>query len=1636
LSAKHSSNKHMNTSWKGTFYVFFLSCILLFSCHASIAADNGPQQNDSKTSADDKIYVYNPETGEWIWASEKDIAAEDETIRRTELISEYLDKSRDALANNKFNEARDYANKALAEEKNDDAKALLRKINLMEALYKREGQQVKLEEARKQAEMTARREEEKDIADKDSERITSYLEKARMYARQSLEEQKERERGIAQSDETEKTDEAEKDRLRQEEEKRRQAAEETRKQAEEEALMLAKAERISGYIESAGDSLEENNFDEARKYARQALTVDEGNTQTRLLLSRIDTAEKAYEAEKDRLRQEEEERRQAAEEARKQAEEEALMLAKAERIAGYIESAGDSLEENNFDKARKYARQALTIDGENAQARLLLSRIDTAEKAYEAEKEQTRQSEEERRQAAEETRKQAEKQALMLAKAERISGYIESAGDSLEENNFDAARKYARQALTVDEGNTQTRLLLSRIDTAEKTYEAEKEQTRQSEEERRQAAEETRKQAEKQALILAKAERISGYMESAGDSLEENNFDEARKYARQALTIDEGSAQTRLLLSRIDAAEKTYEAEKERTRQSEEERRQAAEEERRQAEEEALVLAKAEKIAGYMESAGDSLENNNFDAARKYTRQALTIDEGSAQPRFLLSRIDAAEKTYEAEKERLIQEEEKKRQEAEETRTKEEVSKEAQRKASRIARHIKTAENSLQRDNFDRARKYAKKALDIDADNRQTRVLLTQIDSAEKAHKKERRRQQLAEEERQKQEEEARRREQEQQLVVRRAEKIAGYLEKADENLENNRFERARSYARKALEIDEDNRGVRMMLSEIDKAEGAYHKEESAPRESAVKPAQKEKEIEAAQEAYQKDARIPPQIAKEPEKIPKETPKKAVPAVTAKTPEEAERIAKYLEKANDSIQKEKYHQARSYVKKALKEDANNYQAIEMLTDIDKAIDGRKSRRAQLKEEEEVRKKAEAWASEQIKKETARKKQSKRIQGYIEKSLRYLDEEKYVQARRYAYMAWKEIPHDKEVSKLIGDIYREEMYSTRRKEEAIRAEKIAGSLEKLSKKEDPLQKYDEGKTWTERISGIFKKKTYELNNIHEDRIYTIDECVDIAKRNSQRIVVADKQVKLAEMRVWENRRALFPTVAAKVERSFGKISTSNTRNRHYQGEKYYVNIKQNLFDGMGSWFAVRQSQANLKVIKLEQKRIENEIIEETKKSYYSLDKAQKGLEIHKLYKEKVNSLYEIMDKAYLQELVPRVEYLKVKGQNAQANFQYVSSNEDVDMAEMILFQAMNMDPEERIEIEEVETPEELLSIGLDNCYMLAMANRPDLMIKEKTIEFYELERKMKKAKSWPKIDYEGRVGMAIENYQPLDEAGDLLGDPNRKGRDFHPEWYAGIRGSIPIWGNTVEYNYVKETWAPTVSAFRGSESATSYFTVNLLDDLAYFTNLLEAKAGFERAKYEYLKAKKDASIEVKEVYFRYKKSALQIEVSRAQIEHQRMFVDVLEERRRYGEMDMGKLVEEYTKLAENEYGLLQGYADYYMSIASLNKAIGITDHFRIREENRHYRAWEAALAKEETAKEKTRKKKVRIKDPEKRHNKITLYLEKAQEQLDKDRFNRARKYAYRALGIEEDNAAARGMLATIDQEEGLYREGQQ
>jgi len=1460
-------------------------------------------------------------------------------------------------------------------------------------------------------------------------RIKAMAEKTAMQKKQASEAEEEQER-LVRAEEERKKEEA---RTRREEEALKRTESEVRKREKQSEEITNRLKRIGSYLRTARRSLKEGEIARARGYVEKVIDLDEENPETQKLMEEISRAEEKKEIKDEQMRQRSQKLKIRKENQKRE-----------RQLKAYLKTAREDLRKKNFSHAYEQTKKALEIEKDNREALKLFESIKKAQEDERERKGRSRKEDTARRiaekRAAEKnkTRTESEKRATVklpkdIEKKEQSQKEPEERPGKTSDTEKQARREIAKK-LKVRMDKEKRAAEKARIEAEKEKRRIEKEQQRRLAEEKR-AAEKARIEAEKekrriekeQQRRLAEEKRAAGYLEKARGGLEENNLREASRYAKKALEADNDNEAAKKILAEIEKTEKTRKEKEESLRK----------------EETALMrkrvedIKKAKEEKRRIESASDYLKK-----ARNYAEKALKKDKNNPDALKLLSDIEQSEKEQNENRERLKKEEttrkkaadeaikrarmrSKEKKEAEKERSrrekearirlkeelmrrkkadaeakslKEKEGRERQRREKEVQEkrkaeaaraekeRVKERDEAGQREklaayNLEKARAYAKKAMEADADN----IKVTEIDSKEQERPKlePRLKEETAAQKRAKEEAEKKKRvavkttkqtkeaekyletargflakietrepdeypkaeETEKRYVKtpgptvpepvaepkkrtsgKRAEMMAEYLTQSVKHLNNNEFPAAREYAKRAFNMKKDSREVGRLLDQINLAEKTY----MAEHEGAARISKKQQAI--------MDIR---------DKIPEKK-------VTEKeeNPENIQKIAEFLAAAQDHLNNNRFNDARGFVKRALEVEKNNRGAWDLLAEIDRTQknygDGL-SVQEQQEQEKKIIKTAAVAVREQVRKEEEKKRLNVKIGKNIARGREYLLKKDYRGARRYAYMAWEQIPHDNEVAVLIADIDSAEMFGIRHMEEKTRPKKIKKAFDETSKK-DPFYEYDAEEGWGDSIIKALykKKKIYRLDDVQEGREYTVDECVGRALRRSQRMVVADRQIALAEVRVLEARRALLPTLSAKYEPTTGKMGTS-TGTRHYQGKRYQLDLKHTLFDGMGTFFKVRQAQSNLDIVKLEREKIKSEIIENTKKAYYNLDKTIKNLSLQEKFKDKVNSLYEIVAEIYRQELVSRAEYLKVKGQNVQMDFQYISAREDLSMAETMLFQAMNMESGEYISIKPVESPGKPISIGLENCYRLALANRADFKIKEKTIEYYDFERKMKRAKGWPKIDFQGSFGQGYEVWQPT-EAED-------EQRGLQPQWFAGAKASFPLWGNTLEYNYVREFWPPQVSSYRGTQSATSYFTIKFLDDIPYFTNLLEARVGFESSKYEYLKAKNDLMAGVKEVYHKYIKALRQIDVARAKVEHQRVFVNILEERRRFGEMETSRVIEEYEKLATDEYSVVQGATSYYIALAELNKATGLPDYFKPEYENSEYNEWKKEISGE-------------------------------------------------------------------------------
>ena len=438
--------------------------------------------------------------------------------------------------------------------------------------------------------------------------------------------------------------------------------------------------------------------------------------------------------------------------------------------------------------------------------------------------------------------------------------------------------------------------------------------------------------------------------------------------------------------------------------------------------------------------------------------------------------------------------------------------------------------------------------------------------------------------------------------------------------------------------------------------------------------------------------------------------------------------------------------------------------------------------------------------------------------------------------------------------------------------------------------------------------------------------TLKDCIDISVKNHLPLQIAAKNIKLAEMRVFEARRNMLPTATIDYQEYTGRVG-----GRMYMGRKQYIEGQQPVFHGGELFFTMKQAEVNLEVARRDYDRIRNELMLQVKKGYYTLAKAKENLNMQQVLSSEVGAISDMVKQQYDAGIAAKLEFLNVSSQSGQVQYQLASAEGDCSVSELVLKQTMNIDPQQKIDIEPgLEFKK--ISVDFEEALKAAYNNRAEIRINSLMLDYYKYGHNISKAKGWPKIDLLGSWGLAKEEYLTQD----LGNDADQK---LEQQWYGGVKMSMPFWGSTAEYSWTREQWVPLVSSFQGTEANTREYKFKILDKLDYYSEKQLALIDYDKARQEFIKAKQDVAMEVKEGYFNYRKALIQLDTASNKVQYQEKDLEFVKLKRKMDEVPDSNVVESMIKLAQEKFGYVQALTDCHISLASVNKAIGVENYFK-------------------------------------------------------------------------------------------------
>ncbi len=458
--------------------------------------------------------------------------------------------------------------------------------------------------------------------------------------------------------------------------------------------------------------------------------------------------------------------------------------------------------------------------------------------------------------------------------------------------------------------------------------------------------------------------------------------------------------------------------------------------------------------------------------------------------------------------------------------------------------------------------------------------------------------------------------------------------------------------------------------------------------------------------------------------------------------------------------------------------------------------------------------------------------------------------------------------------------------------------------------------------------------------------TVEEAVEIGLANNLQTKSAAQKIEVAKSKRNEASRALFPTVqlvAVLPNSSGGKQpSTTQPTPRTFRTQSYKVNVNQPLYYGGELILTAKQADENVRNAEAEYAKAKNEFVQQVRSAYYGAVKAEYNVEYEVALYNQTNVVYKRILDAHREKVISEVEYLNTESQYHQVFFQMESANNDLLSANISLVQTIGLNAKEPLPLD-LKLNFEKKELNFEDLLEQGYKYNPDLKAKEFTRESAKYGLEVYAAKKRPHFDLRGSYGTSGEGI--LDDAtystftSEDTPTPTRGINDKlevnqEKEWFFGIKGSMPLGPNSVEWEQVKHVYAPSViSPTGGSEDWSQKLTFNIMDKFAEITDEKSARGALLQAEADLDKTKNELTLKIREDYYNIQKSLIQIDSSIAKIRYQEKQNSILEYLVGLQESQPANLIEGYIELTQDKFSFIQAVVDYNLAVSSLGVSLG-------------------------------------------------------------------------------------------------------
>ncbi len=452
----------------------------------------------------------------------------------------------------------------------------------------------------------------------------------------------------------------------------------------------------------------------------------------------------------------------------------------------------------------------------------------------------------------------------------------------------------------------------------------------------------------------------------------------------------------------------------------------------------------------------------------------------------------------------------------------------------------------------------------------------------------------------------------------------------------------------------------------------------------------------------------------------------------------------------------------------------------------------------------------------------------------------------------------------------------------------------------------------------------------------DGMISVREAVDVGMANNIQLQAARKNIEVADSKLTEAKRGLFPTLQAQLDVNGGRVASGGVEKRFYKGRSQKLNMTQPLYYGGELSNTVKQAEENLRVSKEEYKKQRSDLVHQIRVAYYGVVKAEYNAQYQVELFQMINALLEKMKAQFEARVAAEIDYLNVQSQYQQVLFQLESSKNDVLSANVSLKQSMSIDSDGLIPVD-LKMDFSKVQPRFEDLVRRALQNNFDIRVKSYGVQAAKYGIEIYESKRKPHFELRGSYGMLGETFHD-----EIAFEDGKADLDQEKEWFLGIQGRMPLGAHSVEYEQTKRVYGPTVGSFTGSEDWRHSVKYNMFDQFGAITDEKTAQYTLLQAETEYQTIKDEVLLRVRDEYYNLQKYMIQIDSSTAKLAYLEKQLALYDYLFNLQEVSMSDYLNDIISQAQDKYAFIQAVADYNLSLSQIGVLIGDPDYFEYQE----------------------------------------------------------------------------------------------